>query len=73
MKPFYGYKEGCSYCGEPLRKKWTMNPFYNPSIVACDRRWCSFKRSFIPKIKSSFRDTLFFVMSKLEKWVKALE
>jgi len=34
-------KECCSYCGKPLRKKFSFNSiFVTPTIYKCDRWWC---------------------------------
>lgn len=42
---FFGYKDGCSYCGKPLTVNYSFCPFTTPQIVACDRKLCKLRRS----------------------------
>lgn len=74
---FIGYKNGCTYCGKPLRKKWKMNPFYEPTVVACDRHYCSVKRyvkrKFDIVVKKKVKSVLFYIRDVFNSLGRSLE
>jgi hypothetical protein len=37
---FYGHKDGCSYCGQPLTPNYSFCPFTEPMIQGCTREEC---------------------------------
>lgn len=37
---FFGFKEGCSYCGKPLGSSYSFCPFTKPTIQGCNRPEC---------------------------------
>jgi len=71
-KIIYGYEKGCSFCGKPMTKKGWFNPFYTPTLKACNRNGCRFKRKLIPKIKNILKGPISFIYSLTKKWLEEI-
>ena len=59
----------CTYCGKRLRNHYSMSlPWPGvPTLFACDRRLCSFKRL----IKRRFKKELVRIYKKIDKLIKS--